>query len=467
RSSRLRNPGQLRRVERYPQTTPREGVKIERRYGVKFASRLTAAFNLIMREKEKLLSFGEPVSFIFSHSALKEGWDNPNVFQICTMREVGSETERRQQVGRGVRLPVNQDGDRIRDDQVNVLTVVASETYERFVTGLQSEIEREYGTEGVPPPPPPHRNKTTVSLRKNFLLKPEFKELWDRIKLKTRYAVVIDSVKLIADVLPELDAATIRKPRITVSKAEMRAGDNEDIFEAIVQSGARTAIDLAGRYPLPNLIEIMESLMENTSPPMRLSRKTLLAIYNGTKNRPVAVENPHEFAVAAVNIVKDKLADQLVSGIKYQKDGQWFEMSQFLDEITTWEDYVVKSTDVAGVGGTHLYDGVIFDSEGIEKPFIQDLEKRKDVKLYIKLPDWFKVPTPIGNYEPDWAIVMENPEDGDPVLYLVRETKSTLDLSKLRPDEERKIKCGRQHFHALGVNYKVVTSAKELPNGGV
>jgi type III restriction enzyme len=383
------------------------------------------------------------------------------------MREVGSETERRQQVGRGVRLPVNQSGDRIRDEQVNVLTVVASETYERFVAGLQSEIEREYGKEGVPPPPPDARKKTFIKLRKAFLLKPEFKELWERIRHKTRYAVNIDSAKLIEDVTPELSAASIRKPRITVAKAEMRAADKEDIFEAIVQSGARTAIDLAGRYPLPNLIEIMESLMENTSPPMRLSRKTLLAVYRGSTNQQAALDNPHEFASAAVTIIKDKLSDQLVSGIKYEKDGQWFEMSQFLDEIPTWEDYVIRSEAVSGVGGTHLYDGVIYDSEGVEKPFIYDLEKRADVKLYIKLPDWFQVDTPIGRYNPDWAIVMDNPEDGDPVLYLVRETKGTLNLDDLRPDEKRKINCGRRHFGALGVDFRVVTTANELPSGGV
>ncbi len=426
-----------------------------------------AAFNLIMREKEKLLSFDEPVSFIFSHSALREGWDNPNVFQICTMREVGSEAERRQQVGRGVRLPVNQNGNRIRDEQVNVLTVVASETYERFVAGLQSEIEREYGKEGVPPPPPNARKKTSIKLRKAFLMKPEFKELWERIRQKTRYAVNIDSAKLIEDVTPELSAASIRKPRITIAKAEMRAADKEDIFEAIVQSGARTAIDLAGRYPLPNLIEIMESLMENTSPSMRLSRKTLLAIYRGSTNQQAALDNPHEFASAAVMIIKDKLSDQLVSGIKYEKDGQWFEMSQFLEEIPTWQDYVIPSNAVSGVGGTHLYDGVIYDSEGVEKPFIRDLEKRADVKLYIKLPDWFQVDTPIGRYNPDWAIVMDNPEDGDPVLYLVRETKGTLNLNELRPNERRKIDCGRRHFGALGVNFKVVTAVSELPTGGV
>jgi type III restriction enzyme len=428
-----------------------------------------AAFNLIMREKEKLLSFDEPVSFIFSHSALREGWDNPNVFQICTMREVGTDAERRQQVGRGVRLPVNQAGDRVRDEQVNVLTVVASETYERFVAGLQSEIEREYGKEGVPPPPPNARKKTTIKLREHFMLKPEFKELWERIRPKTRYAVDIDTEKLIDSVLLELDRATIRKPRITIAKAEMRAGATEDIFEAIVQSGARTAIDLAGRYPLPNLIEIMESLMENTSPPMRLSRTTLLSIYQQTKNRQAALDNPHDFAVTAVNIVKAKLADQLVDGIKYTKDGTWYEETLFKDEIeNVWLDYLVPSETVGGAGGTHLYDGVRFDSETIEKPFIQELEKRANVRLYIKLPDWFQVDTPIGRYNPDWAIVMENPEDGDPVLYLVRETKGTLKLDDLRPEERRKIACGRRHFEdALGVNYRVVTTTKELPDGGI
>jgi type III restriction enzyme len=428
-----------------------------------------AAFNLIMREKEKLLSFDEPVSFIFSHSALREGWDNPNVFQICTMREVGSETERRQQVGRGVRLPVSQAGDRIRDEQVNVLTVIASETYERFVAGLQSEIEREYGKEGVPPPPPNARKKTTIKLRKHFMLKPEFKELWERIRPKTRYAVAIDTGKLIDSVVPELDDAKIRKPRITIARAEMRAGATEDIFEAIVQSGARTAIDLAGRYPLPNLIEIMENLVENTSPPMRLSRKTLLSIYRRTTNQQAALDNPHEFAVAAVNVIKAKLADQLVDGIKYTKDGTWYEETLFRDEIeNVWLDYLVRSEAVGGVGGTHLYDSVTFDSETVEKPFIHELEKRADVKLYIKLPDWFQVDTPIGRYNPDWAIVMENPEDGDPVLYLVRETNGTLKLDDLRPEERRKLACGRRHFEgALGVNYRVVTSAKELPSGGV
>lgn len=426
-----------------------------------------AAFNLIMRDKEKLLSFDEPVSFIFSHSALREGWDNPNVFQICTLREVGSETERRQQVGRGVRLPVDQGGERIRDDRINVLTVVASETYENFVAALQGEIEAEYGKEGAPPKPPSARKRTSIKLRKAHMLKPEFKGLWERIKHKTRYAVSIDSEKLVSDAVPELDRAEIRKPRVAISKAEIRA-DRGDIFEAITTSGARTAIDLAGRYPVPNIVAIMENLMENTSPPMRLSRRTLLEIYRRTEKRDAALDNPHEFATVAVGIVKNKLAEQLIDGIRYEPIGEWYEQTLFDTEIATWADHIVPSKEIEGVGGTHLYDGVLFDSEGVEKPFIEDLERRKDVKLYIKLPNWFTVDTPIGRYNPDWAVVMENPEPGgDPLLYLVRETKGSLNLDELRPDERRKIECGRKHFgDALGVSYKVVTDASQLPDGG-
>jgi type III restriction enzyme len=384
------------------------------------------------------------------------------------LREVGSETERRQQVGRGIRLPVDQLGDRIRDEAVNVLTVVASESYERFVAGLQSEIEDAYGIEGVPPKPANARKRSTMKLRKNYLLKPEFKTLWDKIKHKTQYAVTVDTAKLIADVLPELDQAAIRKPRVSIAKAEMRASMKEDLFEPIVQSGARTAIDLAGRYPLPNLVEVMEGLMTNTSPPMRLSRKTLLEVFKQTTNRRAALDNPHAFATVAVGIIKSKLADQLVDGIKYERINDYYDQTLFKEEIdNVWIDNLVPSEAQGGAGGTHLYDGVPFQSD-IERAFAEDLEKRKDVKLYIKLPNWFTVTTPIGEYNPDWAIVMENPEGGADLLYLVRETKGSLRLDELRPDEKRKIVCGRSHFRgALGADYQLVVHASQLPSGGV
>jgi type III restriction enzyme len=380
-----------------------------------------AAFNLIMRDKERLLSLDEPISFIFSHSALREGWDNPNVFQICSLREVGSETERRQQVGRGMRLAVNQNGDRISDASVNLLTVVASESYERFVSGLQSEIEAEYGEDGLPPPPINARKKTTAKSSKHYVLKPAFEELWERIKHRTRYAVTIDARKLIDDVVPELSAAPIPKPRVTVSKAEMTAAASEDVFETIVESGACTAVDLTGRHSLPNLLEIMEHLMAHTSPPMRLSRATLLDIYRRAENRNAALDNPHGFALAAVNIIKDKLAEQLIGGIQYKGGGAWYEMNGLKEIMGSWEGYMVRG-EADDDAGAHLWDGVIPDSEDVETSFILGLEKRADVKLCVKLPGWFTVDTPIGRYNPDWAIVIDNPEDGEPALYLVRET---------------------------------------------
>jgi type III restriction enzyme len=424
------------------------------------------AFQLIMQRKEELLSFDNKVAFIFSHSALREGWDNPNVFQVCTMREVGTDTERRQQVGRGVRLPVTQDGDRVRDDQVNILTVIASETYKRFADGLQKEIEDAYGKGSAGPKPANKKKRATLTLRKAYLAKPEFKDLWEKIKHRTRYAVEIDSAKLIAEVVPELDKVTIRKPRITIQRVRLQANSNEDLFEPITMSGARTAIDLAGRYPVPNIVELMESQLENTSPPMRLSRRTLFSVYQQTSNKQAALDNPHEFAAAAVGIIKDKLADQLVVGIKYEKDGTWYEQKQFKDVIDSWNDYIVRSSEDQGVGGTSLYDGIEWESD-IERGFVLGLEKRADVKLYIKLPRWFEVDTPVGKYNPDWAIVMHEQGDGMPVLYLVRETKSTLAEGKLRPDERRKITSGRSHFKSLGVDFKVITASDELPDGGV
>jgi type III restriction enzyme len=450
------------------------------------AERDLEAYNLIMKDKERLLSFDKPVAFIFSHSALREGWDNPNVFQICTLNQTVSEMKKRQEVGRGVRLAVDQVGERVRDERVNVLTVVANESYERFVAQLQSEIafeyreeiearygkpigdlsdeqrrqiEEEYG-QGILPPKPANAHKRGVArLRKEYTLRPEFQELWEKIKHKTRYAVKIDSERLIRDVVAELDRVEIRPPRVTITKARVDVGD-ESVFEALQMSVARSVMSLAGRYPLPNLVEIMANLMQHTTPPMRLTRRTLLEIIKRAPNPRAALDNPNEFATAAVRIIKEKLADQLVEGIQYEKINQWYEMTQLDIEIPGWEDYLWPAD-------RSVYDHVVYDSE-IERRFVEDLEHRDDVKLYLKLPAWFTVNTPIGEYNPDWAIVMEEWDEhgqptGEELLYLVRETKDTTNLAELRPDERRKVHCGERHFRELGVDYKVVTAAHELP----
>lgn len=421
------------------------------------------AFRLIMQEKERLLSFDEPTAFIFSHSALREGWDNPNVFQICVLREV-NEMTRRQQIGRGVRLPVDQDGKRVRDRQVNLLTVVAGETYQQFAQGLQEEIEAEYGKEGVPPPPGNAREKRTLRLRKQMMLHDDFRLLWNKIKQRTRYAVAIDGPKLTTDVVAALNETEIRRPRITVSKAVLRVAADEDTFEAIETSGVKTAIDLAGRFPLPNLLDVIEAMMEGTTPPMRLSRRTILNILAGNAKQQDMLDNPHDFAATLTRIVKDKLADQLVGNIRYTLDGTWYEQTQFCDVIEAYADRVVDSREHDGFGGTHLYDGVEVDSDTIERPFAHQLERNAQVKLYIKLPEWFTVDTPVGRYNPDWAVVLRGDTER---LFLVRETKGTIDKGKLRPDERRKVDCGERHFDALGIDYQMVTNGDALGLGGM
>jgi type III restriction enzyme len=416
-------------------------------------------YDLIMKDKERLLSFEEPTSFIFSHSALREGWDNPNVFQICTLNQTTSEVKKRQEIGRGVRLAVNQDGDRVRDEHVNVLTVVANESYEHYVSQYQTEIETEFGREGLPPSPANARARGMARLRKEYLLKPEFKQLWERIKHKTRYAVRIDTPQLVTDVVEELNLAEIRPPHVEIRKAKVETEGEGFVAVQVAERGTPYTPEA---QPFPNLVEVMSALLERTSPPVRLTRRTLLEIFKqaSPKTQVAALKNPFEFATVAARIIKAKLADQLVNGIQYEKINQWYEMTQF-EDIPGWSDNLVPAAH-------SVYDHVVYESE-IEKAFVEGLERREDVKLYVKLPGWFTVPTPVGEYNPDWAIVLEPRDEfgkpsGEELLYLVRETKDTTDLNELRLDEARKIRCGERHFRdALSVDYSVVTNVKELP----
>ena len=376
-----------------------------------------AAYNLIMKDKERLLSFDEPVSFIFSHSALREGWDNPNVFQICTLNQTTSEVKKRQEVGRGVRLAVDQQGDRVHDEKINVLTVVANESYERYVAVLQSEIaseyaaeiekrygkpiseltqkerrtiEEEYGKGLLPPVPSNARKRGVAKLRKEYTLKPEFKELWEKIRQKTRYAVKIDTEKLLEDVLAELDKTEIEPPHITITKGQVLVEDEESFKAVRIGERARA---YPGDYALPNLIEIMANLMEHTTPPVRLTRRTLLEIFNRAANKKAVLANPQGFATTAVRIMKEKLADHLVNGIHYEKIDERYEMTQWDPEIPSWEDYLMPAQ-------RSVYDHVIFQSNK-EKEFAEALDKRGDVKLYVKLPGLFVVDSPVGPYNPD------------------------------------------------------------------
>lgn len=417
------------------------------------------AYDLIMKDKERLLSFSEPVAFIFSHSALREGWDNPNVFQICTLNQTVSELRKRQEVGRGIRLCRNQEGERVHDEGKNILTVVANESYDRYVASLQREIEDEYGEEGVPPAPANARKRGVAKLKKERMLSPEFGELWERIKQKTRYAVEIDTEKLLTDVLGGVNGINVGVPRIAITRAEVEVGEGMTTYDYHI-SGTRTTAALSGGFGLPNLVGTMQDLFERTSPPTRLTRRTLLEVFNRTSNKAAAMKNPHEFATQAVRLIKDKLIDQLVAGIQYEKVGGSYDMLLFEAEVESWEQYLVPTERA-------IYDHVIFDSE-VERKFVEGLERIDSVSVYCKLPAWFLVDTPLGKYNPDWGIVWE-PRDshgkstGEQRLYLIRETKGEKWETTLRPNELRKIRCGEAHFtEALKVDFEVVTSVEQL-----
>jgi type III restriction enzyme len=415
-----------------------------------------AAYNLIMKDKERLLSFDEPVAFIFSHSALREGWDNPNVCQICTLNQTVSEVKKRQEVGRGMRLVVNQQGQRVTEEKINVLTVVANESYELFVSALQAEMEEAFGKEGAAPRPVNARQKRIAKRKPLDALPEEFLNLWEKIKLKTRYQVTVDSEKLITDVLAALDKLKIDPPRIVASKAEVTADEKEDRLD-YQHFGQRVVATLIGRQAAPNVVAMIEDLIAHITPPIKLTRKTLTTIVTQTKNRQAALDNPQEFALQAARIVREKAVQQLVDGIQYLKDGTWYEMSEWVEEEETVSERLIAVDN-------SIYDYIVVQSE-TEKKFVEKLKKMKNVHLFIKLPHWFKVGTPVGQYNPDWGLVMQQVfgEDG-PLLYLIRETKSSTVPDELRGTENQKIHCGSRHFTgALGVDYRVVTSADELP----
>ena len=408
-----------------------------------------------MKEKERLLSFDEPTCFIFSHSALREGWDSPNVFQICTLNQTASEMKKRQEIGRGVRLAVNQEGKRIHDRKLNVLTVIANESYRDYVNQLQTEVIEAFGDATSALKPKNARERDVAKLKKAMMLTPEFKGLWERIKHKTRYKVDIDTEKLISEIVEALDDTDIQSPEITIGRGRMVV-DEENAFEVQHTGEGSFAYRLSGQA---NVLKSIEHRLAHTTPAMKLTRRTLWEILKRTKNQQAALDNPPEFSKVVVEHIRKKIMHQLIDGIKYEKIGEIYEMRQFDYELESWKDCMVPAS-------RSIYDQVIWDSE-VEKSFVEELEQRKNIKLYVKLPAFFTVPTPIGNYNPDWAIVKEDRDaHGEPTgekLYLVCETKSTTDSQELRLREERKINCGTRHFRdALDIDYKVVTSAEEV-----
>ena len=490
------------------------------------------AYAKIMRNKEQLLSEDEPLRFIFSHSALREGWDNPNIFQICTLNETKSQDKKRQEIGRGLRLPVNQHGDRVHDTTVNRLTVIANESYDDFANQLQTEYEEDYGigfgqldmtafaalvnTESSEyavigqdtsqcivdslkdngyltddgrvtdkfDPQNPHfllelpdnlvhmraqvidelkkyvfknrvvnakKDPRILKLRKDITLDPTFKELWAKISQRTCFRVQFDTGKLIKETAKAIsDMPAIKRTRITTalfSQEVTKAGIEGEQISGGIREISQT----------PELPDILAYLQNDTE----LTRFTLVEILKSSGRLKDFLLNPQVFINQVTECIKQKLHHVTVEGIEYEKiGGLCYEMHQIEAEAEKGiTRYIQNLYEVQDIEKT-LYNYVEYDSE-VEKEFAISCDNDDRIKFYCKLPQQFKVDTPVGTYNPDWALVTE----GEEKLYLIRETKSTRNKKELRETEQDKIACGEKHFAAIGVDYEVVTNLNEALNG--
>lgn len=475
-------------------------------------------YSLIMKDKERLLSFDTPLRFIFSHSALREGWDNPNVFQICTLKDSGGTyVSRRQEIGRGLRLAVNQNGERVSDYNVNTLTVMANESYEEFVRNLQKEVEKETGvtfgkiekhvfanlayidqekeesitlgydlseklydelrengyidkkdkatsrlkedlenysvnlSEEFAPwrtailkelkriteklPIKDATKKRRVKLNKAVVNSEEFLELWEKIKYKTVYSIDFNSQELIDKAIRSIQKMKkIDKVRLISRKDAIEKMDRLTGLEtATLKEGVEDYVTI--EHPLPDIIT---ELQNRTN----LTRKTIVDILIGCKRLDDFKNNPQKFIEEVTNIILREMKLIVRDGIKYYKlDNEYYAVELFENE-----ELLAYLNDNAIESSKSPYDHVVYDSD-IEESFAKRFESDENVKVYVKLPNWFKIETPVGSYNPDWAAVIN--KDGEEKLYFVIETKGTDIEEFLRTPEIAKIEFARKHFEAI------------------
>ena len=385
-------------------------------------------FKLIMREKEKLLDSNEPLRFIFSHSALREGWDNPNVFQICTLNETKSELKKRQEIGRGLRLSVNQNGERIFDNNINRLTVIANESYEDFAKQLQKEIEEDCGV-SFKGRIKDARKKIKVNYKKGFKLDENFKEIWERIKYKTTYRVNYQTSDLIHKTSHEIkEIPEIKKTVLKSTKTAIKYDDEGVGFDI---KGSKK-IYLESEFLIPDVLNYIQNKTG-------LTRSTILQILRNSNRLPDALINPQLFMDYVVKEIKDVLNELIIDGIKYEKIGnREYEMLLFKDdEIKIYLDNIAYKVNNSK---KTIYENFIPLDSNVEYEFAKECETRDDIEFYFKLPFWFNIKTPIGKYNPDWALIKKN----ETKIYFVAETKSL--GQELRMTEKQKIRCGKAHF---------------------
>ena len=413
-------------------------------------------YDLIMRNKERLLSRDEPVRFIFTHSALREGWDNPNIFQICTLNESRSRDRKRQEIGRGLRLPVNQDGERVRDNQINRLTVIANEAYEDFALALQREYEEDTGRtlRADDIPISNVRDKRTVRFHKSVTLDPDFKRLWDDIGKLTRYRVRVDNDRLIEDVCEKLTAAApIGPPQITIRMARI---DHSLVGVEASEIKTRQEVDTHGPTFIPDFYVEVQNETD-------LDRQTITAMILRSGRASDLRTNPQALLRVLSHTIKESIREQVLTGIEYERViGARWEMHRLEpEEEDSLKRYIHRLYEVQHQHKTP-YDHVEYESS-FEYRFAKALDDNEDVKFYIKLPSWFTVSTPVGPYNPDWAIMFN--EDTKLYLvheYVINETKSSRDPADRRGHENTKIDFAKKHFEEINVPYYVEPTFDDL-----
>lgn len=434
------------------------------------------AYEEIVAHKELILTKDNPRSFIFSHSALKEGWDNPNVFQVGFLRHSGSEVERRQQIGRGLRLPVDQEGRRVTDPTICRLTLVVDETFSEFRDGLN----KEYIASGADTGPEPDNadNTVTVRRREDKFLSDEFKDLWGRIRYKARYRVTLDPAVLpgaVANAEQLEEIKYLAKRANIVQSAELTYDENGKVITAdstVAESSGRS-IRIVGQR-LPDIVRLVEDQLLSAKFPLQLTRPTIGAIIAAVPAdlQARSIDDPERWARIVASAIRTVTIEEMVKHIGYEP----------LDESDWWNAEVVflEAEEIspprarhgedpsfgvqeAPADGGNLFTHTIYDSH-VEQNFATLLENERDrVKLFTKLPRRFKVRTPVGEYSPDWAILLD--DGGTDRLYLVRETKGTLNLNDLDWDEAMRIRFAYRHFEAAPagkVDYEFTTDQAGL-----
>jgi len=434
-------------------------------------------YNLIMKDKEKLLSFEEDTCFIFSHSTLKEGWDNPNVFQITTLNETVSEIKKRQEIGRGLRLSVDSEGNRIFDRKINVLSVVSNESYEEFVSTLQNEYENEFfqGEKKITPDNG-NNKRSLIKLKNDILDSPEFRELWRRISTKTRYKINFDSKTLYEKCIEQINnEVEINEIVYQIEKFDISMSEKSGVSGNRLDSGIVNTDGYIGE--LPNLVE---ELKKETN----LTTNTIKKILEGLDDYLIDdfIRNPQDFIYQVSKVINNEKSKLLLKGIEYEElkndDGEilYYDQSLFTDLINVPENKIVDIENIKDIDNIDekkkksVYDSIVIDSDN-EINFTEEFIKNPNIKLFVKLPSKFYIPTPIGNYNPDWGYIKEekNPMNGkvERVLYFVGETKTSKEEFDLRPRETFKIKCSEKHFeHTLrdkpDTKYKVLSKVSEV-----